>query len=171
MREAVTPFDRPASRRWSRWVPAAIVLALVMVYIVSTRSAPIPPGWSDDYEAALTEAADSQHNVLIAFHLRNCPPCVAMERFVLSSAIVQESLERYTPVVVDANRRYDLAQRYGVYGTPTYAIIDVQGNLIDKVSGYQGAEGFARFLDTDSRSSKPINRRPESVSRHRPNGD
>lgn len=171
MSDRVSQIKRSTSSRWSRWAPTGIVILLAFLFFVSTRSTSIPEGWGHDYEAAMIEAVEKQHLVLIAFHSNNCPPCVAMDRYVLTNPIVIESIKKYTPVVVDMYSRSDLAEKFAVNGTPTYAIVNHKEKLIDKIVGYHESNDFVRFLNNASKSFNPSIHQFEAVSTQLPDGD
>lgn len=171
MSDTVAQRKRTTSNQWSRWAPTGIVVLLALIFIVSTRSASTPEGWGHDYEAAMIEAVEKQHPVLIAFHSNNCPPCIAMDRYVLTTPIVIEAVKRFTPVVVDMYKRFDLAEKFKVDGTPTYAIIDQKEKLHGKIVGFHDADDFVRFLNNASKSFTPSIRQFEAVSTQLPDGD
>ena len=169
MSDTLSQIKRTTTNGWSRWAPAGIVVSLAFLFFVSTRSTSIPEGWGHDYEAAMIEAIEKQHPVLIAFHSNNCPPCVAMDRYVLTTPIVIEAVKRFTPVVVDMYRRSDLAEKFAVNGTPTYVIIDHDEKPIDQIVGFHEANDFVSFLNNASKSFNPSIHQFEAVSTQLPN--
>jgi thioredoxin-related protein len=124
-----------------------IVVAFVAIYLVTTGPVPPPPGWGSDFEAAVADAEASERNLVIAFYLPGCPACVAMDRTVLGSEAVQDALKRFVPVRLDAGESFALAERLGVFGAPTYVVVDTRGALLAKCGGYQSVEAFIGFLD------------------------
>ncbi len=82
-----------------------------------------------------------------------------MDRNVLPQKKVSLALQAFVPVRLDATRERELANRYNVYGTPTYAIVQPNGQLVAKCQGYHTAQEFVAFIDraTDRMaSSKPM---------------
>ncbi len=149
---------KSTGQRGKRGFPRSLWLVLVCVlvlYFVSTRSVGVPDGWHTDYEAALSEAAANREKLLVAFHMEWCPPCSAMKRTVLSARAVESALEGYVAVFVDVDDRPDLANRFEVLGTPTYAVVDESGRLLAKCEGYQPADAFVSFLERASTVSLP----------------
>lgn len=138
--------------RWTRWGPSLLVTGTLVVYFVSTRPASAPIGWGGDYDAALVEAKATDRNVVVAFHMRGCPPCYEMDRSVLGAPEVRTALERFVPLRLDVDEHRTHANRLDILGTPTYAVLDQQGRLLAKCEGYQPIERFLKFL---ARTSTP----------------
>ncbi len=144
------PGAAQASSR-SRWSPTLLLLALAALYFfVATRSTPVLEGWGSDFDAAIVQAAVEKRNVVIAFNMQGCPACVAMDRTVLSNAAVRSALERFIPVRVDIDEQQQLAYQFGVQGAPTYAVVDGDGKLLTRCTGYQPVQTFVRFLERAS---------------------
>ena len=133
------------------WGPVLLVVCAVAVYLVLNRPVPIPEGWLTDFTAAMAEARATDRRVLAAFALRGCAPCAAMDRSVLPSAPVRAALEEYVPVHVDLATERGLADRYGVFAAPTYAVIDSHGRLIARRDGYVPVDAFVEFLRSASK--------------------
>ncbi len=141
--------------RRSRWGLVFLIGCVVALYSITTRPATIPEGWGTKYEAALTEATAGNRNLVVAFHMNGCPPCLLMDRSVLGSAGVRSALADFVPVRVDVDKRPDLAARFSVLATPTYAVLDAQGRLIAKREGYQPVETFVTFLEQATAAAHP----------------
>ena len=131
-----------ATGRFRYWLPLLLVALLFWL----TRPAAPPAGWGDDYVAAVTEASSSDKHVLVAFYMRGCPPCHAMDRAVLPSKAVRAALVDYVPIRLDVDVERELANRFDVLATPTFAVIDGQGRLVARTEGYQPTDEFVRFL-------------------------
>jgi len=134
------PRRTSARRTW----PLLLVGAVLLYWVI--RPAGVASGWSTDLNAAFAEARKSDKDVLVAFTMPGCPPCVLMDRTVLSSKAVQEALEDFVPVSIDAVAHPGIARQFGVLGTPTYAIVDATGAVLAKREGYQSREEFVAFL-------------------------
>jgi thioredoxin-related protein len=74
-----------------------------------------------------------------------------MDRLVFSEPIVQSALHNYVAVRVDVDRQPDLAARYRIDATPTYAMVDLQGHQVAQAAGFTGVEGFLMFLKEASK--------------------
>ncbi len=132
--------------RLGRWTTPFLGLLLAVLVYAATR--PLPPlkGWMNDYGAALATATATDRRLLVAFHMRRCPPCVAMDRSVLGTGAVRLALEDYVPVRLNVDEQRELANRFQVVATPTYAVVDPRGGLIAVAEGFQPAADFVRFL-------------------------
>ena len=106
----------------SRWGPVLIVFAALAVYLFVSRPAGALEGWSEDYNAALVQAKETDRQLLLYFHTDFCAPCSAMERSVLGQPEVVAALKGFIPVRLDAARRADLANSFGVYGPPSFVV-------------------------------------------------
>ena len=126
--------------------PAILVAAVLGLYYVTMRPSEPLEGWQLDYASALTQAAGTDRKLVVAFHMEGCPPCRAMEQQVLASPSVREALEAFIPVRVDASRQRELANLFGIEGTPTYAIVDSSGRVLARCEGFQPVEAFVEFL-------------------------
>jgi len=146
---------RSNSPRNGMWWLALAVAAVFVAYRLSSPPAASMPDWNSNYDESLRQAKREQKKLLIAFHMRGCPPCTAMERNVLSASKVKESLREFVLARVDAAEDSSLANRLGVIGTPAYAVVDTDGNLIARADGYQPADEFIQFLKHSSQPAAP----------------
>lgn len=139
-----------------RWGSVALIVGVVALYLAATRPVPPPEGWSGDFRAALALATATNRSVLVAFHMNHCTPCVAMDRTVLRTDDVKKVLEHFVPLLVDVDRQRGLANRYGVFATPTYAVLNSRGALLAQCQGFQPVDEFVRFLRQASTLSSSV---------------
>jgi thioredoxin-related protein len=144
--EGLQQSPTPSTTRRFRWGPALLVICVLAFYYVMTRPPPIPEGWGTDFDAAMAEAAATDKRLVVAFSMHGCAPCVAMDRSVLPDKRVREALEAYIPVRVEIDRQMDVAARFGIFGAPTYAVIDAMGSVLAGCEGYQPVDQFIKFL-------------------------
>lgn len=134
--------DRRPSWRW------LLLLGVVAaVYFSKPGSAPNFDGWETSYDQAMTKAAARNENVLIAFYMNGCGYCDAMDRVVLNQPAVRSSLERFVPVRINMEQARQVANRYGVMGAPTFAVVTPSGAILDMAVGYQPEDEFIGFLE------------------------
>lgn len=131
---------------------------MALYYFASSASAP-PQTWAADWTTALREAQATRRQVMIDFYMNGCPPCEIMHRSVLRSRAVQEALSDFVPLRIDAARERELANRFEVFGTPTYVIVDAQGRFLARCEGLQTEEAFVAFLE---RAAVPTPLDPDS---------
>ncbi len=147
---ATTDSPPPTGSRATTPVALAILAVVVGAYVFASR--PVPPlvGWGDDLHEAMQQATASDRNVLVVFQLPGCPPCRRMERSVLPDPKVTRALASLVPVQLDLSQTPQLSERYQVWGTPTYLLLDPQGRLLARDSGYRSVDEFVSFLSRAS---------------------
>ena len=136
-----------------RWQPIVLIGGVFVLYLLSVRTVTPPEGWATDFDAAVAEARETDRLLLLAFNMNGCMPCSMMDKLVLPEPHVEAALASFVPVRVDIDRQLDVARRFNVYATPTYAIVDADGNLLRRCSGFQPVEEFLAFLDYASGSA------------------
>lgn len=107
--------------------------------------APLPAAieWAQDFEAALTLAAETGKPIMAAFGTRSCIYCARMDREVLPTPeAIRESLG-FICVRVDADKRDDLVTRYKAFRYPAYLFLDPAGEVLYQSVGYLPAAPFA----------------------------
>lgn len=121
-----------------------------------------PEGWTDDYDAALRQAAAEKKNVLADFSGSDwCKWCQRLDQEVFATDMFRRHApDRYVLLYVDLpadpkalsekarERNLKLAQRFEVRAFPTVLVLDATGAELARL-GYQkgGAEVFLRSLD------------------------
>lgn len=158
MPDRVVPSRKTGPESLGQWVPLLIALGALGLYVVATRPTPPLEGWETDYAAAIDKARSSQKPLLIDFYMDNCASCVVMERTVLNQLPVEQALSDFVRVRVDVMRERHVANRYGVVGTPTYAVVDTDGTLVAKIEGVQPVDRFIKFLKraSASQTDRPV---------------
>jgi len=122
------------------------LLAVVIALALQSRGAS-PVDWSQDFEASRALAAREGKPMLVAFSSKSCPPCIAMERTVLSKPRVTKALERFVPVKVDVWETPEFAHRYQVQFTPSYGVLTPDGKMWAGHAGPAEIDEFVAFLD------------------------
>ncbi len=114
--------------------------------------------WTTDLPAAIRLAKKENKRVFIDFTGSDwCPPCMALHRNVLTKrAFLEYAKEHLVLVVLDFPKRKPqaaslrrandaLSKRYRVDGFPTVIVLDANGKMIHRESGYSG-DGAAAFV-------------------------
>ena len=144
----------------------------------------VPPGWSEDFEAAKVSAAKEGKFILAAFSGSDwCGFCKRLDSEVFSQAeFTEKAAKKYVLVMVDsprdksrlsklaAEQNPELVRKFGIRGYPTVIIADAYGDAVCRSSGYKrgGPEGYLKVLDelmagkTWPKPGSPGPRRPES---------
>lgn len=162
----------PPRRAWPGRVLAATV-ALSLVGLLGANFVPAPPGTAGsaraaslgehgapvewlDFAPGIERARAEGKPMLVDFYAVWCGPCKDMERRTFRDERVVELLnEKVVAVRVDAEEEterhglkgYDLAERYDVMSYPTIALLDGNGKVIARASGFFGPDRFVRWLD------------------------
>jgi thioredoxin-related protein len=127
------------------WVLAAL---LIIVFLVSSRPTPPPPGWKTDLAAARAEAKADGKLVLVSFTLPGCAPCKQMKRTTLVSEVVVKSLADFVPVEVDLGQSLEAARQYQVSAAPTYVATKPDGTPLGRTMGFMEEPAFVMFLSS-----------------------
>ncbi|MBN1192205.1 MAG: thioredoxin family protein [Coriobacteriia bacterium] len=119
---------------------------LVTVVLVVALAAVLSVGIAGCDEGATTEEKAPLH--FIQFFDPDCPFCQAME------PTVDKLREEYEPriekfEIIDVSTTEGLAQadEYGVFITPTFIILDAEGEELDRVQGAATEESMIKFID------------------------
>jgi thioredoxin-related protein len=110
--------------------------------------------WSD-YATGVERASVEGRAVLANFTANWCGYCKKMDRTTWKSPAVIDRLAGIVPVRVDVDETRprngqagaELAARYGVQGTPTLILLDPDGQVIDRASGYLDSRQLLEWLD------------------------
>lgn len=116
------------------------------------------PEWIPLHEAQ-QQAASSEKLIFVDVFEIGCKYCRAMDREVFPDSTVRQVLDaNYIPVRLDGNSTEpvqfngqkisakDFAQSKGAYVFPTSLILDAEGNVVRKKTGYMGVDDFRKFL-------------------------
>ncbi len=116
------------------------------------------PEWIPINEAQEV-AASTDKLIFVDVYEIGCKYCRAMDREVFPDSTVRQVLDaNYIPVRIDGNSTEpiqfngqeipskEFAQSKGAYVFPTSLILDSQGNVIKKKTGYMGVDEFRQFL-------------------------
>ena len=116
------------------------------------------PDWIS-LEEAQVEAASTGKMIMVDVFEVGCKYCRAMEREVYPDSTVRVVIDQgYIPVKLDGNSEEpvtvngeqmtsrDFAQSKGAYVFPTVLVLNAEGELIKKRTGYMGIDELRQFL-------------------------
>jgi thioredoxin-related protein len=141
---------------------AVCIFLGIFVYTSLTNVQPTvndnSPNWIPIHQAQ-QKAASSDKLIFVDVYEIGCKYCRAMDREVFPDSTVRQVLDAsYIPVRLDGNSpepikfngqeiaSQEFAQSKGAYVFPTSLILDAQGNVIKKKTGYMGVDELRQFL-------------------------
>lgn len=151
--EQTAPPTEPRRRRKSIRTGGIIALAICALYYATSWSTPSFADWEESFTDAQIKAKATDRNMLVAFYMPGCPPCVIMDRRVLNTRTVKQALKSFVPVRLDASSD-PAAGHFGVFATPTFLVATPAGEVLAKREGYQSVDEFVAFLGAAS-AKKP----------------
>ncbi|MEG0762130.1 MAG: thioredoxin family protein [Chryseobacterium sp.] len=96
--------------------------------------------WVNSLEDAKKLAKSTNKFIMIDFNASWCKPCRQMESEFFSNEKFKPTLDKFIAVSIDIDSNRDLASFYSVQSIPNLKIIDINGEVIHDVLGYDGAE-------------------------------
>ena len=146
--------------------PGLFILLCALIGVIgyfTTSHGNATENWLTDFDAAADRSRGEARPMLVAFYMEDCGHCRAMDSGVLGEAGVDRlrawmaevsgAIADFVPVRIDVDKHPELANRYRVYGTPTFAVVDSEGHLLSRCEGYQPASAFVSFL---KRAGRPV---------------
>jgi thiol-disulfide isomerase/thioredoxin len=107
-----------------------------------------PLVWLENVDVALQQAAAQQRLVLVHFWSDNCPPCVGVERNVLSRPDVQRAIQAsFVPVKIKVDNQPRVAERFRVDRWPTDLILLPDGQELIRSVSSQDPARYVAFLN------------------------
>lgn len=110
-------------------------------------------------EAAQKEASEKNKLILLDVYEVGCKYCRAMEREVYPDSTVRVVIDQgYIPVKLDGNseelisfngkemQSKEFAQSKGAYAFPTVIILNAEGNVLKKRTGFMNIDELRQFL-------------------------
>lgn len=102
------------------------------------------------FEATLANAAANNQKVFVEVYATYCKSCKKFKADVLSDSEVTNKLAGNTAtalVDLESEEGQALEKKYNVEATPTFLLLDAQGNVLKKSSGYMDKEAFLAWVN------------------------
>ncbi|AGK61983.1 hypothetical protein Asulf_02018 [Archaeoglobus sulfaticallidus PM70-1] len=123
---------------------AIVVIGIVVVMLTSNSEDKIR--WKS-YDEALELSKKNNKYVFIYFYSETCPYCKLAEKVLNDEEVAKEIENRFIPVKTDELMRYShFFKDQQRIGTPSFLILDSNGNAIDLRVGYMDKETFLKFI-------------------------
>ncbi len=127
-----------------------ILISLLFIFGCAKPQAPVVLSsidWIRDMGVAQEIAKTQDKPILIDFYTEWCGWCKRLDKDTYSNKEVQESLEKFVCVKIDAEENKALAKEYKVNGFPSTVFLRSSGQLIEVVPGYLPPQKFLKLLD------------------------
>ena len=105
-----------------------------------------PP--SDPAGLSLAEAGSADQPTLVWFHADWCHVCQQIKPEVIDLGAAFDGKVKFVRLNIDHAENRSAVQRYGVRATPTFVLIDADGQLRGNVPGWPGSENLTAAFDT-----------------------
>lgn len=128
----------------------AFLIGLLFILGCAQQQQPIAVSkinWIKDIEIARELAINENKPILIDFYTEWCGWCKRMDQDTYANDKVQESLEQFVCVKIDAEQNRDLAKTYKINGFPSTVFLKANGQLIEVIPGYLPPSDFLKLLD------------------------
>ncbi|MFA6079027.1 MAG: thioredoxin family protein [Candidatus Omnitrophota bacterium] len=134
-----------------RYVARIVLLSGALLLFASSLYA---IAWRDDIESVMKEAAESQTPVMADFYTDWCGWCKKLDSDTFSDPRIEDLSRQFICVKVNAEKAPGAATRYGVRGYPTVIFFDCDGNVKNRIGGYEGPDRFASVMSSVLQASE-----------------
>lgn len=105
-----------------------------------------PVAWVYSLDEGLKQAQGSQKPLMVDFFTDWCGWCQKLDRDVYTNPEIVKLSASFVCVKVDGEKYRADAQKYGVNGFPTIVFMKANGEVIEKIVGYNDAEEFNKIM-------------------------
>jgi thioredoxin-like negative regulator of GroEL len=116
--------------------------------------AEIPAGWSTNFAATMSAAESSQQPALVYFTASWCGTCKLMSRVTLADPALSETISNIEHVAVDIDEHPDLASKHGISAVPTFIILSIADDEVERTTGFQAVGDFLPWLTNSVSEAK-----------------
>ncbi|MXO06074.1 thioredoxin family protein [Flavobacterium sp. HBTb2-11-1] len=109
---------------------------LLIILLVFTSNS-IKATWLTSFTEAQQEALATNKLIIVDFTARWCGPCREMDLTSWNDTQVQNVIQNYVQLKIDVDRNNDFALKYQIRELPSMMVIDANGKVLHRFSGYQ----------------------------------
>jgi len=104
------------------------------------------------YNEGMELSRSTNKPAMIDFYFDGCYWCEELDKNTYSDARVIEKAKSFVSIKVDTREEVDyngpyLASQYNIQGCPTIVFLNVQGNEVNRIGGYEDASQFLADMD------------------------
>lgn len=115
--------------------------------IPDTTPKKVAPRTVNTYAEALTASKESGCNIFLYFGAPWCGYCEQMKSTTLVNSEVTEKLSKnFVVLIINTDEDKATARKFGVRGIPAYMVVNSEGNVLRKTTGYKPAKEFLKWL-------------------------
>jgi thioredoxin-related protein len=104
--------------------------------------------WRESWEAALKEAKEQNHPLVLELYMETCPHCQRLHRETHADQAVAAALNtRFIPVRLEGRSHMDLVKEYNVTGAPTTLIFSAAGQELHRFAGFHAPAEYLQELE------------------------
>jgi YHS domain-containing protein/thiol-disulfide isomerase/thioredoxin len=139
------------------FLKSLVFFSLTAALSLSSAEAAKPAqDWLASYDEARALAIEHDRPILLHFHASWCGPCRTMEQNVLHTSEVKQLLGRdVIGVKIDSDRNSHLVSRFSIGALPSDVLIDTNGAILYRASGYQDKARYVRMVKQASDRYQP----------------
>lgn len=137
----------------------ALFLALLFTYFCGVSSA---SHWVTDFDKALTDAKEFSKPIFVDVYAEWCSWCHKLDKEVYSDPKFTEYMKSYILARIDSEdggQGSRVAEKYDVDSLPTMIVLNSQGKVLDRITGFMTApklieelEYVRKLLDAESKN-------------------
>jgi len=143
---------------------AAASLIVAELSVSNGLAAPFDVRWETRLGPAAALSRETGKPILLEFWAAWCEACKGMDEDVYSDPVVAQAMTKTLPVRVDIDREPAIARRYGVSATPTFLLVDAEGDELFRFTGRIERTPLLELLRELPADITLINRLAESLA-------
>jgi thioredoxin-related protein len=123
--------------------------------------------WRTDFDAALVESQQTSKPIFVDVYADWCEWCHKLDRDVYSKANFAKYMDNFIPVKIDAEDSKEgtrFAEKYHIDSFPTMLVIDSNGKIINRISGYLSVEELIQDISMVQHLVNQERKNPEDAT-------